>query len=297
MNGKCKHRWITGILAILLTLLSSSSGWTDSGKSCLWRVQSENNTVYLLGSVHFLTKEAYPLPAAYSQAFNESPIVVFETDINRLNTPEIQNRIVSLSFLPEGDHMQNHLSPDTYRLLTDRLLQEGIEPSRFEQLKPWMAALTLASIQLIKLGFHPQYGVDHYYFQKAGEEGKQIQTLESVDFQIDLISSLEGYDPNIVIEKTIQEMDILENFMEDMYLAWQSGDCLKLGRLNNQSFEGFPDLYENFISSRNKQWLPRILALTEQNQDVLVVVGAGHLCGKDSLIGLLAQTGIHVTQM
>lgn len=297
MTIKWQTRWVAGILALTLILFGNPFGWADSGKSCLWRIQSDDNTIYLLGSVHFLTKSSYPLPAACNQAFDESPVVVFETDIDQMDTPEFQNRIITLSLLPQGDSMQNHLSPDTYRLLADRLLQAGIEPSRFQQLKPWMAALTLATVHLAKLGFHPQYGVDQHFFRKAGEKGKQIQALESVDFQIDLISSLENYDPDIVVQKTLQEMDILETFMEDMYLAWQMGDCPKLGELNNKSFEGFPDLYENFISSRNKQWLPRILAFMEQDQNVLVIVGAGHLCGKDSLIEMLAESGYSAEQM
>ena len=40
-------------------------------KSCLWKVVSKESTVYLLGSVHLLKSDAYPLSQAIEQAFDD----------------------------------------------------------------------------------------------------------------------------------------------------------------------------------------------------------------------------------
>jgi len=303
-NGYCaavkrdaKIKWLALSLALTLFFFCSISAWADSDKSCLWRVRSGRGTVYLMGSVHFLDKDSYPLPPSLEQAYQESPTVVFETDIGSMRKPEVQEKMIGLALLPDGDRMQNHLSSNTYRKLEGRLVQMKIDPVRFERLKPWMAAQTIAMIQLIKLGFHPQYGVDQYFFQKTRQDGKEVHALESVDFQIELVSGLERYDQDAVIEKNLQEMDILDSLINEMHRAWRSGDCPNLGKLMNRSLEGFPELYDNFITARNRQWLPHIFAYIEKERDVLVTVGAGHLCGKNSLIDMLAELGVVAEQL
>ena len=297
MKRNGKNKWIAVALTLSLLFFWCSPCWTDSNKTSLWRIFSGRGTVYLMGSVHFLNQESYPLPPGFEQAYQESSTVVFETDIGSMNTPEVQNQMLRLAFLPEGDSMQNHLSSGTYRELENRLLQMKIEPARFDRLKPWMAAQTIAMVQLIKRGFHPQYGVDQHFFQKAKQDGKAIHALESVAFQIELVSSLERYDQDMVIDKTLKEMDILDTFIKELYQAWRTGDCASLGKLMNRSLDGFPDLYDRFITVRNRRWLPPILDYVENEQNVLVIVGAGHLCGKDNLIGMLAEAGVAVEQI
>lgn len=50
------------------------------------------------------------------------------------------------------------------------------------------------------------------------------------------------------------------------------------------------------ITDRNLKWMDKIENLLSQNKRALVVVGAGHLTGPDSLINLLVQRGFTITQ-
>jgi uncharacterized protein len=52
-----------------------------------------------------------------------------------------------------------------------------------------------------------------------------------------------------------------------------------------------PGLYDELLGARNRKWLPKIEALLDRDQDVLVVVGALHFVGNDGLLALLTKAG------
>src|SRR4051794_31084794 len=73
-----------------------------SQKHSLWKVKGKENTVYLLGSVHVLRKDSYPLPALMEAAYTNSGISVFETDIGKLDDPNEAMKLMAKAQLPEG---------------------------------------------------------------------------------------------------------------------------------------------------------------------------------------------------
>lgn len=66
-------------------------GKTDAlSRNSLWRVTSEDNTVYLLGSLHLLRGEHYPLSNVIEKAFEESKVLVLEVDLGVMSDPTTQ---------------------------------------------------------------------------------------------------------------------------------------------------------------------------------------------------------------
>src|ERR1043165_5396494 len=83
-------------------------------KHCAWKVQGEKCSVYLLGSVHVLKAENYPLPAVFENAFSNASVVVLETDIGGMMKPETQMGLMTKALLPEGQSLKDLLSEKTY---------------------------------------------------------------------------------------------------------------------------------------------------------------------------------------
>ena len=54
-------------------------------KSFLWKVSKEGKSIYLLGSIHYLKKENFPLRKPILDALASSKRLVLEIDLN--NTP------------------------------------------------------------------------------------------------------------------------------------------------------------------------------------------------------------------
>jgi uncharacterized protein YbaP (TraB family) len=73
---------IFSILIVISLSVLSQEAVSQATKSFLWRVQSKTNTVFVLGSIHYLKKEVYPLNEKIEKAFDQADILVVEANID-----------------------------------------------------------------------------------------------------------------------------------------------------------------------------------------------------------------------
>jgi uncharacterized protein YbaP (TraB family) len=174
------RRFPGSYLALLLALVVFQAGGAQetptasTHRHSLWKLSGQQATVYLLGSVHFLKADNYPLAAPIEAAFSHSAAVVFETDIGLMEDPKTQQQTMTKAMLAPGETFQEQLSPQTYGLFTNHAAEVGLPMFVFEQFKPAMAAITLEMLQLQKLGFKPEHGVDMHFYKLARQQEKTI---------------------------------------------------------------------------------------------------------------------------
>ncbi|HYG36042.1 MAG TPA: TraB/GumN family protein, partial [Clostridia bacterium] len=262
----------------------------------LWEVSGERSTVYLLGSVHLLKKEHYPLPWAFDNAFSNSQIAVFETDLDEMERPELQQRLLDKARLPPGETLRQRLSPDTYARFKKRLAAAGLPTDLFNHLKPSVAAKALAVTELRRLGFNSDYGVDRYYFYRAKQEGKSIQVLETAEFQFELLTGFSDAEGELFVRTTLMDIEQTRTSFNELLNAWSTGDTERLRQLLSHSRRKAAVIHQRTVLDRNQKWLPALETLLQGNQNAIVIVGAGHLVGTGSLIELLRQQGYRVQQ-
>jgi uncharacterized protein YbaP (TraB family) len=166
----------------------------------------------------------------------------------------------------------------------------------FERFKPWFCALTLGVMEIQRLGFDPAYGIDTHFHNKAKSDGKEIMGLESPEYQIDLFATMDDKDQEALLRQTLEELEVVGAMATEMVEAWKNGDVNKLDAIMKLSFKDYPDMYDRFVVTRNRNWVSIIDALAGQNKNVLVVVGAAHLVGKDSVLNLLKAKGYKIEQ-
>ena len=125
---------IRGLLPFLLILcligcfVPDRKGFAQDGKSFLWKVQSKTSTLYLLGSIHFLKQENYPLNPVIEKAFAQSNALVVEADISdpgKLNS----DKLLQDALYPENDSLENHLSRETYEYVKKETGKLGLHPT------------------------------------------------------------------------------------------------------------------------------------------------------------------------
>ena len=294
LSNRMKSRLV--VLALLVVSLSfcGQRAFGQTGNRCLWAVSSGKNTVYLLGSIHLLSKREYPLPDDFEKAYRDSGVVVFETDLDQMDTPEIQTLVRRNSLLPRKTSIKDVLSIRTSRMLEAYLASRGLEMARFEGLRPWVCALTLTMLELHQRGFLPEYGVDRYFYRKAKSDRKKIIALEPVREQLSLFFELDNAEQDAFLKRTLSDLERVEMLFPEMLAAWKSGDVQTLDALLRESFKEHPDLYDKFLVRRNEKWLPVIAGLIGQPENVLVVVGASHLGGENGVIKMLVRKGFRV---
>lgn len=270
---------------------------TAKTKHSLWRVQGKESSLYLLGSIHFFKEELYPLPAPIERAYEKSEVVVFEMDLDAMTSPEGQMKVLQAGRLPEGDSLRDHLSAETYAELQKYLKSAIGSGNVLDPLRPWVAALTLVSIELQKLGYNPEHGVDRHFFDRARRDKKKIVPLETMEFQLRLFAGLTAEEQESMLKETLAEISRFEKVVADLVSAWKTGDAEKLDALILSEMRQFPRLYEKLLTERNQQWLKPLEKLLAGPQDVFVVVGAGHLVGKGSVLELLRKQGYKIEQL
>ena len=265
-------------------------------KSPLWKVSKGDDHLFIGGTIHVLGKSDYPLPAEFETIYNQTEQLVFETDMQKLQTPETQMKIVQKMSYQDGSTLKDHLKPETYQALTDFAGKSGMPISMIERFKPGMASTMLTIIELKKLGVDAE-GVDSFYNSKANQDSKTRGKLESVDEQLNFLATLGENNPDEFISFTLRDMKELPKLFEEMKTAWRSGDINKLAEIGVTPMKkDFPDTYQNLIVKRNNAWIPQIETMIKTREIEMILVGALHLAGDDSVLNQLKALGYNIEQ-
>ncbi len=282
------------LLAAVFALVGESRA---QEKSFLWQLQSDNGHIYILGSIHFLKRENYPLNEAIEKAFDSAKKLVLEIDLKSADSETVQRLTLEKGLHRDGKTLQQNISAETYSLAAKRAQELGIDIRALSPLKPWVVALTMASLKLQKLGFDPNSGIDRYLAGRATHAGKPIAGLETAAFQIGLMDQLSTRDQESMLRQSLKEMDLLDKGLEQIVRSWAAGDVPALELLLLNAMREYPAVHQKIVVDRNRRWLPEIERMIKQGESALVVVGAAHLVGKEGVIELLKARGYTLEQM
>jgi uncharacterized protein len=285
-------RWV--LLAAVFALFGESRA---QEKSFLWQLQSDKGNIYILGSIHLLKRENYPLNPTIEKAFDSTKKLVLEIDLKSADSATVQRLTLEKGLHRNGKTLQQNISAETYTLAAKRAQELGIDIRALSPLKPWVVALTMISLQLQKLGFDPNSGVDRYLAGRATKAGKPMVGLETAAFQIGLMDQLSASDQESMLRQSLREMDLLEKGLDQIVRSWVAGDVPALEELLLKAMREYPAVHQKIIVDRNRRWLPEIERMIERGESALVVVGAAHLVGKEGVIELLKARGYTLEQM
>jgi uncharacterized protein YbaP (TraB family) len=300
---KCAFGFVLFGVSLLFAFFISESGLhakspavQQTEKSCLWTVDTQSNRIYLLGSLHLLKPDDYPLSASINRAYKESQLLFFETDMEAMQQPAMLVKIQQLALYPEEENLLQNLDGRTRKALEKKMADLGLPLELYIRFKPWLVATDLAVQELKKLGFNPMYGIDVHFFYKAKADGKEIGFLEPAEFQINLLGNMVEQDQNDFLSQTLKDLEVVNELAGDLVRSWKDGDADRLHELLSKSFGDYPHLHDRLLIQRNKNWIKEIEAAMQLNKNVLFVVGAGHLVGPESVVDLLKKKGYQVKQ-
>ncbi len=267
-----------------------------AAETSLWRVAHQDRELFLAGAIHILRPTDHPLPEAFSRAYERADRLVFETDFQRLNSPEVQLQIMQLGLYPDGSTLKDALSPAVYRQLEAYAAEQGAPLALLTPMRPPLAFLTLLTLQLQQLGMDAN-GVDMHFFQRAQADRKPVEGLESVEQQLDFLFSMGGDDPDAFMRHALEELRDTENLFERMTAAWKNGDTAVLSQEFVTALKtDYPAIYQQLLARRNAAWMAPVQAHIESPGTELVVVGVAHLVGEDGLVRRLREAGYQVEQ-
>ncbi len=286
------------LLWILPSIATSQVVGNGYNNSLIYKIRSDTNTVYILGSIHVLAEEYYPLTRAFSYAYYNSHKVIFEIDPEILFSPDTARKNEKHYTFKNGRTLKTVLSPRTYRLLQKKIKPLGIEMRHIQKFKPWVVYLSISGKFDSSLEFRPDLGIENYFYRKAKDTGKPTGGLETVADQIQVFDTLPMKVQEAMLRETLAMTDSKkrEQAFLHMVKSWHQGNLEGLEELV-ETMKTFPLFYEKLLVQRNKNWVPQIEKFLTEDKNVLIIVGAAHLAGDDGLLTLLKEKGYELERV
>ena len=290
-------RWSTYLkVATTLSILSLSS-LAHAATTSLWQVSKNGDSIYLGGTVHVLPPNEFPLPKGFDQAYQNTDVLMLEAQLPDANDAEAQLSMMQTLTYPAGQTLKSNLSPAVYQQLSLYFTNLGVDIAMFEQFKPGLVTMMLLTFELQKAQLQGE-GVDAYFARLAKQDSKKTLYLETLDFQLSLFAAFGEDNPDAFIKSNLAQMKDFKPSFEKMLNAWRSGDLSDIEYLMTTEMQQTdPSTYDVMFTQRNRDWIPKLEALFGNQEKELVLVGAAHLAGKNSVLDLLKLRGYTVKQV
>src|SRR5712692_1599049 len=202
MNSS-RRAWRSLLVPVLL--ISSALAHSDAaGRNFLWKATGRQGVVYLVGSIHALPADSYPLNPAFDAAFKDADLLVEEID---LGDAQGQMQALTRGMLPAGQSLDRILSPATLALMNKFTANLGVAAEPLKLFKPWMVAVALEGLQLMQAGFDPERGVDKHFYDEAQRQGKPVQGLETAEYQISRFDEMTPQQQDRMLADILKELE------------------------------------------------------------------------------------------
>lgn len=280
--------WISG------ALLSCGIAHAETS---VWQVEKGGDRLYLGGTIHVLSSTDLPLPASFHRIYDNTDVLVLETDIAQLMLPENSMRLLGMLTYSDGRTLRDVVSAETYRKVEAFATNERVPITMFERMTPAGVALTVLSIELAKAGIQHE-GVDTIFYNLAQASGKPVQGLESIDDHLHFVANMGTGVEDQFVSQTLEDADKTREGLRTIIDAWRAGDVEALeGAVLDDMHTDYPKLYQELLVQRNNNWMPQILRMFDTPEQEFVLVGAAHLLGPDGLLKQLQVKGYRITQL
>jgi uncharacterized protein len=284
----------TRILASAAALALLAAG-AARAEPALWQVTGGASTVWLFGSVHLLPEGGFAVDGALEDALGEADRVCMEIDPGAQDEATTASITLQRAVDPEGRDLFELLGDEAERVRT-AAEEAGVPVEALAAFEPWFAGLTVSVLALQSHGYDVQHGVEQVIQAKAQAGGKPGCGLETLDGQLGMLDALPADLQAEILMQAIEEAGDIESLIEPMLAAWRDGDEAGLEQSLEDDFEGYPELAEALIYRRNERWADQVAGMLEDDESVLVVVGAMHLVGDRGLPSLLRERGYRVVR-
>jgi len=228
-------------------------------------VRDADTTIYIFGTFHALDGKDQWFGDRVRDAFEQSNELILETLV-----PERPADVVQAPAMFRAPSV----TPSASFLATTRM---AIDAGRSQ-------------------GMQVDNGADMVLRRQAEVEGKPVEGLETLQFQLNMFNHMPPAAPAAAphpgTAATTPAMNRLSEAMGQMQAAWKRGDQTVFVNMLSQLRAASPETYRMMFTERNVRWADWIRARLRTPGTVFVAVGAGHLAGRDSLLVRLAERGI-----
>ena len=292
------NKRILKLAGLIAGILTAAQAIADDGHALsLWRVAGQQNHVYLLGSIHLLRREDHPLPDAIYAAYEDAEKLIMELDMDDVDPIASQMLTNELGLISDGRTLRDLMGEELYSQAVALAETARIPLTLLEKSEPWFAAMNVEIIMLMRIGFDPALGIENQLMERALVDDKEILGFETMRQQLEFLDGLSPSAQREMLIQALSEGNEMQQTMDEMIMAWRTGDVQFLEENLLADMTDYPELYKVVVVDRNVAWTDEIEELLDEADDYLIVVGALHLVGQEGVPRLLQARGHDVIQL
>ena len=256
----------------------------------LWEVSGKGlqKNSYLFGTFHLMCKGDINMSDQLKKALSNSDSVYMELD---MDDPAVMLGGLMMMSMKGGKKLKDLYSEEDFNRLNNFFKDSLHMPLTFFQTtKPYfLVALMYPKMMPCKT----VSGVEEELLKLIKAEKKQVNGLETMEFQSSVFDSIPYADQAKELLKSIDSMDTYAKSFDEMVQVYKSQRLDKMQDLFNKSEFGMEEHQDVLLDNRNKNWVKQLKNIMPK-QSVFVAVGAGHLVGDNGLVELLKKEGYTV---
>lgn len=300
-----------------------------SSKGFLWEIESGENKVYLLGSVHLANYDIYPFSNKMLEAFAESDVLGVE--INVLDeSADVTGLYMQYGMYMDGTSLIDHVSEETYIKVMQIGEAFGLGEETLAYFKPWVLFNTFASLAntststIEEAALSSQLGIDMKFLIDAYFTNKTIIELESFELQMKMLDSFSDELEELLLVSTLDSiidnwngvkvsedntMDVIldywhegdvEGFMENIAPILVASETSNIEDDEDVEIAALLEEYYNkMLTERDRGMAEKIdgFLKAEGSATYFVVVGTSHYISDYSIIDILEEMGYEINQI
>lgn len=263
----------------------------------MWKMEGENNTVYLLGSMHALSGRVH-WPKAIMDAFHDSKYMAVETDMRSQarEAAEIEDKHF---FLPPNWRLQDLISDEVYQQIKSAAHYSGYDMRTIDRMAPWVVAFHLTgSGEIGGLPSDYEKGVEDVFVNKAHGYDKVIIELEPLEEHMEILYGMPIPMAEELIKYNLRNPIRWVQYggVSRMEKQWRTGTMEE--NWEGASEFGLDSWYQRLLVKRNERWVKLITEeYIKDDENYFVIGGAAHFTGEDSVIQMLRDEGYEVERV
>lgn len=273
-----------------------------------WIAERAAQTIHVVGTVHIDDPRLDAVEARLAPVVEAADLVLLEA--TEVEKSALQEAVVSqpdLVFIMEGPTLPSLMAPDAWEDLKAAAIARGIPGFMAAKFQPWYLSVILAmppcAVETLR---QTQNGLDKRLMDVATAAGVETRALEPYDTIFQLVGS-EPLDQQIEYLKLgVLPDQVAEDGLTTLLAAYfddTPAEVVEITRITTRRHVDIPDaeldavfddMLETLVDTRNRAWMPRILAAPDGL--TVVAVGAGHLPGEVGLLRLLEDAGFSLSR-
>ncbi|UCZ54005.1 TraB/GumN family protein [Bacillus shivajii] len=265
-----------------------------------YKVEEGNNTVYLFGSIHVGMEEIFPLHDSVEEAFDKADYLAVEIDTTELNGFEVAHYLNQVGTFQDGRTLSNVVPEDLFSDAVDILQGHHYDETMINMLKPWYAAMMISNVAVEDAGYSAEYGIDFYFIERA-RDNIEIIGLETFEGQLSMFDILTEESQIEYLREVVEEYDYAEEEIGELMEVWRNGDIdalLPHREIDETRSDDYQEYMRALMDDRDYDMTEKIeeFLLDGHGETYFVVVGAMHLVGETSIVGLLEDRGYDIVE-